>query len=118
MKKIIFIEPDAKGGDGHGLDNLIEASLYFSNQKNSWFLNKTFNANKLYIPNFVEIKKIFYTPKNKIFKIFYFFKILIETIILLLHFLLKKNCYFHCSCIEYTPFYEFWLFLYLRLFLK
>ena len=41
MKKIIFIEPDAKTGDGHGLDNLIEASLYFSNQKN--FLEFLFN---------------------------------------------------------------------------
>jgi hypothetical protein len=83
MKKIIFIEPDAKGGDGHGLDNLIEASLYFSNQKNFWFLNKNFNANNLYIPNFVEIKKIFNTNKNKILQIFFFFKSLLETIILL-----------------------------------
>lgn len=91
MKKIIFIEPDAKGGDGHGLDNLIEASLYFSNQKNFWFLNKTFNANNLYIPSFVQIKKIFYTPKNKIFRIFYFCKVLIDTIILLLYFLFKKK---------------------------
>ena len=91
MKKIIFREPDAKGGDGHGLDNLIEASLYFSNQKNFWFLNKTFNANNLYIPSFVQIKKIFYTPKNKIFRIFYFCKVLIDTIILLLYFLFKKK---------------------------
>lgn len=91
MKKIIFIEPDAKGGDGHGLDNLIEASLYFSNQKNFWFLNKKFNANNLYIPNFVQIKKIFYTPTNKIFRIFYFCKVLIDTIILLLYFLFKKK---------------------------
>ena len=91
MKKIIFIEPDAKGGDGHGLDNLIEASLYFSNQRKYFFLNKTFNPNNLYIPNFVEIKKIFNTNKNKIFKIFFFFKIILETIILLFHFFLKKK---------------------------
>ena len=91
MKKIIFIEPEAKGGAGHGLDLLTEASLYFSKQKNFWFVNKTFNANNLYIPNFVEIKKIFKTRKNTFLEIFYFFKILIETIILLFHFFYKKK---------------------------
>ena len=74
MKKIIFIEPEAKGGAGHGLDLLTEASLYFSKQKNFWFVNKTFNANNLYIPNFVEIKKIFKTRKNTFLEIFYFEK--------------------------------------------
>jgi hypothetical protein len=111
MKKIIFIEPDAKGGDGHGLDNLIEASLYFSNQKNFWFLNKNFNANNLYIPDFVKIKKIFNTRKNKFFKIFYFFKILIETIILLLHFFLKKKIFLFLKAIYLNkltvPYYFF-----------
>jgi hypothetical protein len=91
MKKIIFIEPEAKGGSGHGLDLLTEASLYFSNQKNFWFLNKTFNSNNLYIPNFVEIKKIFNTRKNIFLEIFNFFKILIETIILLFHFVFKRK---------------------------
>jgi hypothetical protein len=99
MKKIIFIEPDAKGGDGHGLDNLVEASLYFSNQKNFWFLNQTFNANNLYIPNFVEIKKNFYTTQSKIFKIFYFFRILLETIILLLHFLSTQKVFLFLKAI-------------------
>ena len=99
MKKIIFIEPDAKGGDGHGLDNLIEASLYFSNQRKYFFLNKTFNPNNLYIPNFVEIKKIFNTNKNKIFKIFFFFKIILETIILLFHFFLKKKFFLFLKAI-------------------
>ncbi len=111
MKKIIFIEPDAKGGDGHGLDNLIEASLYFSNQKNFWFLNKNFHANNLYIPNFVQIKKIFNTRKNKIFKIFYFFKILIEVIILLLHFILKQKIFLFLKAIYLNkltiPYYFF-----------
>jgi hypothetical protein len=99
MKKIIFIEPDAKSGDGHGLDNLIEASLYFSNQKNFFFLNKTFNPNNLYIPNFVKIKKIFNTNKNKILKIFFFFQILLETIILLFHFFLKKKVFLFIKAI-------------------
>ena len=105
MKKIIFLEPGAKGADGgHGLDNLIEASLYFSNQKIFFFLNKTFNPNNLYIPNFVEIKKIFNTNKNRILQIFFFFKIFLETIILLFHFFFKKKIFLFLKAIYYNKF--------------
>ena len=93
MKKIIFIEPDAKSGDGHGLDNLIEASLYFSNQKNFFFLNKTFNPNNLYIPNFVKIKKIFNTNKNKILKNIFFFSNSFRNNYFIIPFLLKKKSF-------------------------
>ena len=99
MKKIIFIEPESKGGGGHGLDLLTEASLYFLDQKKFWFLNKTFKSNNLYIPDFIEIKKIFDTRKDIIFKIFYFFKIVIETIILLFHFFFEKKFFLFLKAI-------------------
>ena len=79
--KLIFFEGDMIGGRGHHLDNLIEASIFFSNKFNIiWFANSEFNANNLFIPKNIKIKNIIKTNnlnkfKNKTF--YFFFEILI-----------------------------------------
>ena len=44
---------------GHFLDYLIETSNYFKKNKNiTWFLNKNFDSQGLFIPKYCNIKKI------------------------------------------------------------
>ena len=85
--KLIFFEGDMIGGRGHHLDNLIEASIFFSNKFNIiWFVNSEFNANNLFIPKNIKIKDIIKTNnlnkfKNKILYLLFEFLIYLNNFI-------------------------------------
>ena len=74
-KKLLLIESEMLNARGHFLDYLIETSNYFKKTKNIfWFLNKDFDSQNLYLPEYCNIRKIiksnrFMRKKNK----FYYF---------------------------------------------
>lgn len=65
-KNIILFEGELCGGKGHHYDHLVENSFYYKNKgKIHWVVNKEFNKEKLYIPDFVKIHNIIDTAKRK-----------------------------------------------------
>ena len=72
---LLLVESEMTRAKGHFLDYLIETSNYFKENKNiTWFLNKNFDSQGLFIPKYCNIKKIiisnnFKRKKNK----FYYF---------------------------------------------
>ena len=84
MKKLLLIESEMLKAKGHFLDYLIETSNYFKKTKSIfWFLNKDFDSDNLYLPEYCNIKKIiksnrFKRKKNKFYyfteEIFHFLK--------------------------------------------
>ena len=84
---------------GHFLDYLIETSNYFKKTNNIfWFLNKNFDSQNLYLPEYCDIKKIiksnqFKRKKNKFYyfaaEIFYFLKSFLDIFYFL--YLFKSN---------------------------
>ena len=66
-KKIILFEGELKGGKGHHYDHLVENSFYYKNKGEIlWVVNKEFNKDNLYIPNYVKIFNIIDTANRKI----------------------------------------------------
>ena len=70
MKKInnnlLLIESEMIKAKGHFLDYLIETSNYFKRDKKiTWFLNKNFVSQNLYLPEYCDIKKIINSNKFK-----------------------------------------------------
>ena len=50
-KKLILIESEMKEPKGHFLNNLIDASKFFNNKfEIYWLLNKKFNKKNTYVP--------------------------------------------------------------------
>ena len=80
MKKIsnlLLVESEMTKAKGHFLDYLIETSNYFKENKNiTWFLNKNFNSQNLYIPEYCNVKRIIISNnfKRKVNKFYYFFE--------------------------------------------
>ena len=83
-KKLLLIESEMLNAKGHFLDYLIETSNYFKKTKSIfWFLNKNFDSENLYLPEYCNVKKIiksnrFKRKKNKFYyfieEIFHFLK--------------------------------------------
>ncbi len=66
QKNIILFEGELCGGKGHHYDHLVENSFYYKNKgKIHWVVNKEFNKDNLYIPDFVKIINIIDTAKRK-----------------------------------------------------
>ena len=67
QKKIILFEGELSGGKGHHYDFLVENSLYYKEKGEIfWIVNKKFNKEKLFIPDFVKICNIIDTAKRKV----------------------------------------------------
>ena len=95
-KKIILFEGELSGGKGHHYDFLVENSFYYKEKGEIfWVVNKRFNKEKLYIPDFVKILNIIDTAKRKVnFQNFLFFgKIIflsIKNFFMSYYYLIKK----------------------------
>ena len=73
---LLLVESEMTKAKGHFLDYLIETSNYFKDRnKITWFLNKNFNHQNLYLPTYCNINKIISSNnfKRKNNKFFYFF---------------------------------------------
>ena len=67
QKKIILFEGELSGGKGHHYDFLVENSFYYKEKGEIfWVVNKNFNKEKLYIPDFIKILNIIDTAKRKV----------------------------------------------------
>ena len=98
-KKLLLVESEMLKAKGHFLDYLIETSSYFKKTRNIfWFLNKDFDSESLYLPEYCNIKKVIKTnkfkrQKNKFYyftaEIFYFLKNFLDIIYFV--YLFKKN---------------------------
>lgn len=70
--KLLLLEGDIVGGEGHHLDLLIETSMFFTKEFDViWFVNSKFNQKNLFIPKNVKIRNVIKTNnisrhKNKI----------------------------------------------------
>ena len=65
-KKLLLVESEMLKAKGHFLDYLIETSSYFKKTRNIfWFLNKDFDSESLYLPEYCNIKKVIKTNKFK-----------------------------------------------------
>ncbi len=76
-KNLLLVESEMVKAKGHFLDYLIETSNYFKRDKKiTWFLNKNFVSQNLYLPEYCDIKKIINSNKfkRKKNKILYFFE--------------------------------------------
>ena len=63
---LLLVEAEMVKAKGHFLDYLIETSNYFKkNKKITWFLNNNFDSQKLYLPDFCDIRKIIKSNKFK-----------------------------------------------------
>jgi hypothetical protein len=74
---LLLVESEMTKAKGHFLDYLIETSNYFKDRnKITWFLNKNFNHQNLYLPTYCNINKIISSNnfKRKNNKFFYFFE--------------------------------------------
>ena len=95
-KKIILFEGELSGGKGHHYDFLVENSYYYKEKGEIfWVVNKRFNNEELYIPDFVKILNIIDTAKRKVnFQNFLFFgKIIflsIKNFFMSYYYLIKK----------------------------
>ena len=72
---LLLVESEMTRAKGHFLDYLIETSNYFKKNKNiTWFLNKNFDSQGLFIPKYCNIKKIIISNnfKRKKNKLYYF----------------------------------------------
>lgn len=70
--KILFFEPETSDQLlGHHLDTMIETSVFFKNKRNEiiWFLNKRFNKENYYIPNYINVQNVIETAKRKFLSI-------------------------------------------------
>ena len=66
-KKIILFEGELSGGKGHHYDFLVENSFYYKEKGEIfWVVNKKFNKEKLYIPDFIKILNVIDTAKRKV----------------------------------------------------
>ena len=66
-KKIILFEGELFGGKGHHYDFLVENSFYYKEKGEIfWVVNKKFNKEKLYIPDFIKILNVIDTAKRKV----------------------------------------------------
>lgn len=74
-KKIVLFEGELNGGKGHHYDFLVENSLYYKEKGEIfWVVNKNFNKDGLYIPDFIKTFALIDTAKRKVnFKKFLFF---------------------------------------------
>ena len=67
QKKIILFEGELDGGKGHHYDFLVENSFYYKEKGEIfWLVNKKFNKEKLYIPDFIQICNLIDTAKRKV----------------------------------------------------
>ena len=99
--KLLLLETEMVGPDGHYLDNVIESYYYFRNNlKIQCLLNKKFNPQGTFIPSELQLIKIlnsniFKKEKYKFlylsFEIFSLLKRFILTILLIPFFLFHKN---------------------------
>ena len=65
-RNLLLVESEMVKAKGHFLDYLIETSNYFKiNKKITWFLNRNFDSQNLYLPDFCDIKKIIISNKFK-----------------------------------------------------
>jgi hypothetical protein len=102
-RKLLFFEGEMTGGEGHHLDNLIEATIFFKKKFNIiWFANKNFEVKKLFIPYKTKVKKIINTNRfirneKKLFyflnEIIFFFNNIYEIIFFTFYFFRKKKLY-------------------------
>lgn len=72
---LLLVESEMTKAKGHFLDYLIETSCYFKKNKTiTWFLNKNFDSQNLYIPEYCSVKKIIKSNnfKRKVNKFYYF----------------------------------------------
>lgn len=93
-KKLVFFEPEVRKGEGHHLDSLIEASLYFGNTcEIIWIINKKFKCKDLYIPQFVKHNSIIESVGNDnfLFRIIKHLKDFFKILKLLPHLIKKKK---------------------------
>lgn len=70
--KILFFEPETSDQLlGHHLDTMIETSIFLKNKRNEiiWFLNKRFNKENYYIPNYINVQNVIETAKRKFLSI-------------------------------------------------
>jgi len=99
--KLLLLETEMVGPDGHYLDNVIESYYYFRNNLQiQCLLNKKFNPQGTFIPSELQLIKIinsniFKKEKNKflylLIEIFSLLKRFIFTILLIPFFLFHKN---------------------------
>ena len=90
---LLLVESEMTKAKGHFLDYLIETSCYFKKNKTIiWFLNKNFDSQNLYIPEYCSVKKIIKSNnfKRKVNKEFYFFILNFYNIFFFLFFFTKK----------------------------
>jgi hypothetical protein len=65
-RNLLLVESEMVKAKGHFLDYLIETSNYFKiNKKITWFLNRNFDSQNLYLPDFCDIRKIIISNKFK-----------------------------------------------------
>ena len=65
-RNLLLVESEMVKAKGHFLDYLIETSHYFKiNKKITWFLNRNFDSQNLYLPDFCDIRKIIISNKFK-----------------------------------------------------
>ena len=98
-KKLLLVESEMLKAKGHFLDYLIETSNFFKKTRNVfWFLNKDFDSENLYLPEYCSIQKIiksnkFKRKKNKFYyfiaEVYYFLRNFLDIVYFI--YLFKTN---------------------------
>ena len=109
-KKLILIESEMKEPKGHFLNNLIDATKFFNNKfEIYWLLNKKFNKNNTYVPK--KIKKLntivtnnFKRNENKLLyffeEIYLFFENFLYTFLFFFYFIYNKKIFLYLNALK------------------